>query len=218
MKNVCLPYAGIRNPVKLLPQPFGGRFTVVNEAGIDIFVIASYGGTILTRQKISKNRKATIDIKTLFPSYCVTVYAYAKGLECMQDHFLLTMAGGLLMATGFLAPVGSTMIRRALGPVSGIATVDGKGATIARHEVKVGNETTIITALVKCSWERYTFRFRSRYPLRPRTSDEPERTLIVTSNPKSSGIDIPKWLERPSQFDQIMELELSSVTARSLAV
>ena len=192
------------NPWRLLPQPFGGKFTVTNGAGIDIFVIASYGGTILARKKISKNGSATVKIKTLSPYYCVTSYAYQEGLECMEDNFLLTMAGGLLMATGIFAPVGAKAIRHALGPVSGVATVDGVGATIA-NDVEVTREgyaTKTIDALIKCDWERFTFRLRLIHR-------NDEKRLTVRLKPSEGSGDV-KWLRDPTDYVEIMELELKA--------
>ena len=198
IKYICyIQYAGLpeMSPWKLLPQPFGGKFTVTNQAGIDIFVIASYGGTILTRQKISTNSIATVKIKTLSPYYCVTSYAYQEGLECMEDNFLLTMAGGLLMATGIFAPVGAKAIRHALGPVSGVATVDGVGATIARvgHEAKSN-------ALIKCDYKRYAFRFRLGHL-------NEEKKLTVSIKQSSGSV---KWLKDSIEYGEIMELELKA--------
>ena len=189
---------------KLLPQPFGGKFNITNAAGIDIYVIASYGGTILAKRKIPRNEEATIKVKTLSLYYCVTSYAYQEGLENMQEKFLLTIAGGLLMATGIFAPVGAKAIRHALGPVSGVATVDGVGATIAKdvEVTREGYETKTINALVKCDWERFTFRLRLIH-----INDE--KRLTVSLKPSESSGDV-KWLKDPTDYVEIMELELKA--------
>ena len=185
---------------KLLPQPFGGKFIITNGAGIDIYIIASYGGTILARQKIPKNSSATIEIKTLSPYYRVAAYAHQEGLECIADNFLLMMAGGLLTATGIFASVGDRAIRKALGPVSGVATVDGICATIANHaEVKKDGLTK--TRLVKYGCERYTFRLRIAH------SKVKKLVVNLKSSKNSNNV---KWLTDKTTYDTIMELELSS--------
>lgn len=187
---------------KLLPQPFGGKSTIINDTGIDIYAVAVYGGTILARQKVPKYRSATLKIKTLSPYYRVATYAYQEGMEKIRDNFYLMMGGGLLIATGILAPVGVWALQQAFGPCRGVATVDGVSATVA-NEVRVeeGGRMQTIKALVKCDSERYTFRLR--------VGRNKEKKLVVELK-SSAGSQNVKWLKNPADYDRVMELEVKA--------
>ena len=103
------------------------------------------------------------------------------------------------MATGVLAPVGVWALQQAIGPVRGVATVDGVSATVA-NEVRV-REGRSIKALVKCDSERYTFRLRIAH--------SKEKKLVVKLNDNEHSQNI-KWLKAPADYERIMELEVKA--------